>query len=197
MLENVGKLVAHRKKDYTIELMSVPDSTIISQSFELIELSYDEYLELYAASSQWYKNSAKPNIEWTTCKPHTKIYQTFIKMATCKTSDVPKHSYGKKYITDVPGTSRLVRSFDKSRIYIAYRKGQKTLNQTRINSVCIDNFQREEFFDDVKSKHGYLPFIGKYELVAGDSAFNKWSALMDKMYMREVRRYEQKNPSTN
>ena len=197
MLENVEKLVAHRKKDYTIELKNVPQNTVVSQSFELIELSYDEYLELYSASPEWYKNSAKPNIEWTVCKPNTKIYKVFIKFATCKTSGIPKHSYGKKYITDVPGTSRLVRSSDKSRIYIAYRTGKKTFNETRINSVCIDNFQREEFFDDVKAKHGYLPFIGRYELTAKDCAFNKWSSLMDRMYMREVTRYEKNNQTVN
>lgn len=185
-----GKLVAHRKKDYTIELMDIPINTQIIQSYSLIEINEDEYMELYKCSDSWYRHTDKPNIIWTSCKPRTKMYNTFMRLATSKSSGIAYEDLGKKFITDIPGTSRLVRSSDKSRIYIAYRKGNKTLNQTRINSVCIDNIRREEFFDDVKSKHGYLPFIGRYELYAGDYAFDKWNRYMDELYLWEKRRNE-------
>ena len=85
----------------------------------------------------------------------------------------------KKYISNIPGTSVLLRDKKKLVIRIAFRKNNNT---TEINRVCISNAMREEFFATVKQTHG-RPVTGNYCLYAEDGEpFRYWAEMMDKIY---------------
>lgn len=102
-------------------------------------------------------------------------------------------SPSKSYNSTVVGTSRLIRSKDYSKIHIARRKNT---NRNSINSVCIDDILREEFFADSKKYNGY-PDDGKYYVFKENSpeTFSKWSNRMDNLYKAGAKQDEvrQKN----
>lgn len=101
--------------------------------------------------------------------------------------------------TDTPGTSKLVRSKDKSRIHIALRMNRKTkkvTDRTYINAVCIDDEHRNWFFRDVKTHNGYPSSNENFALTdKNGQVFKWWSDYMDMEYQRlyELRKTEPKN----
>ena len=174
--------IIRRKQKDLFEIALFPNSTELIESYTLLKITQEEYDELT-------KIALWENIDGilrTRALPRTLLYKLFFELAAAKLNGKTRVEVSKKVESNVIGTSRLVRSSDRTKIYIARRKGNKTLNQTRINSVCIDNMLREQFFEDVKAKHDYLQFIGKYELLAGDQDFNKWSRIMDEQYFAQV-----------
>lgn len=97
----------------------------------------------------------------------------------------------KKVTTDVEGTSKLIRSKDKSKIEICYRvrnKAGEVEKSCKSNNTCfISITQRELFFKHAKEvgcpetdKWGH----DHYYLTAGDYNFAYWSDLMDEEYAR-------------
>jgi hypothetical protein len=174
--------IIRRKQKDLFEIALFPNSTQVIESYTLLKITNEEHEE-FVSKGLWENVDGVLRIR---ALPRTTIYKLFFELAAAKLTGKPRIDVSKKVDSNVPGTSRLVRSTDRTKIYIAKRKGNKTLNQTRINSVCIDNRLREQFFDDVKAKHNYLPFLGKYELVSGDEDFNKWSAIMDEQYFWQI-----------
>ena len=174
--------IIQRKQKDLFEIGLFPNSTHVIESYTMLQITNEEREE-FEKLGLWENIDGVLRIR---ALPRTSVYKLFFELATAKLSGKPRQDVSKKVNSTVPGTSRLVRSSDRTRIYIARRKGNKTLNETRINSVCIDNLLREQFFEDVKAKHDYLPFLGKYELYYTDKDFSKWSNIMDSEYFRQL-----------
>lgn len=174
--------IIRRKQSDIFEIALFPNSTQVKESYTLLKISEEERKE-FEQIALWENVDGVLRVR---AMPRTSVYKLFFELAASKLIGKPRYDVSKKIESNVPGTSRLVRSSDRTRIYIARRKGNKTLNQTRINSVCIDNLLREQFFEDVKAKHNYLPFLGKYELVHTDTDFSKWSDIMDNEYFKQL-----------
>lgn len=87
-------------------------------------------------------------------------------------------SAGGSYQSSVPGSARLVRYKDK--IKITYRKGKTTSNRNDPNSVCINDFVKQEFFNSVKRQYGTGVTI--WQLVLGDTDYEHFNKLIDKIY---------------
>ena len=87
------------------------------------------------------------------------------------------------YNSEIKGTSRLLRIPKKQTIKIVRRKGLIDDNN-RLNSVCIDNKLREEFFHDVKSTKRFSD-LGLYEILYTEEDkqyYEKWDAIMQSIY---------------
>ncbi len=85
---------------------------------------------------------------------------------------------GGSYQSKTPGTARLVRYKDKIRI--TYRKGKTTLNRNDPNSVCINDAMKQEFFNSVKREYG--SDVTVWQLVSGDTDYDHFNNLIDKLY---------------
>ena len=90
-------------------------------------------------------------------------------------TDVP---VGGKYESQVRGTARLVRYKDKIRI--TYRKGNTTFNRNEPNSVCIDDVTKQQFFNAVKRQYG--TGVDVWQLVLGDTEYEHYNQLVDRLY---------------
>ena len=96
----------------------------------------------------------------------------------------------KRVKTDRPGTSKLIRSKDKSKIEICYRvkkkSGEYESMATSNNTCYIDIETRERFFRDSKLVGPHRDVYGKdhYIIRYGDPKFKYWSEFMDREYSR-------------
>lgn len=91
-----------------------------------------------------------------------------------------------KFQSDVKGTAKLVRS--KGVIKIVARRGKTTYNQTTPNSVCINDFTKNEFFKSCREKHGNT---GVFEFKSTDGTYyDYWNDVIDKEYQRQKSRVE-------
>ena len=91
-----------------------------------------------------------------------------------------------KFQSDVKGTAKLVRS--RGVIKIVARRGKSTYNQTTPNSVCINDFTKNEFFKSCREKHGNS---GIFEFKQSDGRYyDYWNDIIDKEYQRQKRLYE-------
>lgn len=90
-------------------------------------------------------------------------------------TDVP---VGGKYESQVRGTARLVRYKDKIRI--TYRRGNTTFNRNEPNSVCIDDVTKQQFFNAVKRQYG--TGVDVWQLVLGDTEYEHYNQLVDRLY---------------
>ena len=90
-----------------------------------------------------------------------------------------------KFQSDVKGTAKLVRS--RGAIKIVSRRGKTTYNQTTPNSVCINDFTKNEFFKSCREKHGntgvfeFKPVDGQY--------YDYWNNIIDVEYQRQKKAY--------
>ena len=87
-----------------------------------------------------------------------------------------------KFISDVSGTAKLVRS--KGIIKIVARRGKSTYNQTSPNSVCINDFTKNEFFKNCREVHGSASGIFQFKPSDG-RPYDYWNDIIDKEYARQ------------
>lgn len=92
-----------------------------------------------------------------------------------------------KFISNIPGTAKLVRS--KGVIRIVARRGKTTYNQTTPNSVCINDFTKNEFFKDCREYHGQGSGIFQFTM-KDNNHYDYWNGVIDKEYQRQKRDYE-------
>lgn len=175
--------VIKRKKSHVFELEFIPEHTKLVESYTLMYIS-DEQKQKFCTYPGWQQGFGVWQCQSKQGEP---VYELFMTIAKEKFEHTKTYNFAKKTVCDVIGTSRLVRDSAKTHIYIARRKGVQTLNETRINSVCIDNHTRDYFFADVRRKHEGMPFFGHYEFFSGDEYFDKWSKIMDKLYLEQTR----------
>lgn len=111
---------------------------------------------------------------------------------TVDTTGVKPLVYGSNFISSVPGTAKLVRA--KGEIFIAYRRGKSTYNQTAPNSVCIGDTVKNQFFTSCKKTFGEdcssFKFIeGKHEI------YTYWNSFIDQEYSKQLEQYNKKQAS--
>ena len=91
-----------------------------------------------------------------------------------------------KFESSVMGTAKLVRS--RGVIKIVSRRGKTTYNQNTPNSVCINDFTKNEFFKNCREVHGNS---GVFEFRIKDGRpYDYWNDVIDKEYARQKRVYE-------
>jgi hypothetical protein len=89
-----------------------------------------------------------------------------------------------KFVSDVTGTAKLVRS--RGVIKIVARRGKSTYNQTTPNSVCIDDCTKNNFFKDCRAFYGNN---GCYEFTdKAGKLYDYWNDVIDKEYMRQKKK---------
>lgn len=108
----------------------------------------------------------------------------------------------RKFLTDVEGTGKLVRTRDKKAIYIARRRNKKTgkiVNISSINSLCISDFDRDLFFRDCRSIYGMLPEGSVYKITPqlNQMLFNVWNNFIDREYQLQLERFDAKKNNKN
>lgn len=96
--------------------------------------------------------------------------------------DTSSVSEVEKFISDVSGTAKLVRS--KGIIKIVARRGKSTYNQTSPNSVCINDFTKNEFFKNCREIHGHASGIFQFKSSDG-RPYDYWNDIIDKEYQRQ------------
>ena len=89
---------------------------------------------------------------------------------------------GDKYDSTEQGTARLIRR--NNQIFIAYRKGKKTLNQNTPDSVCISDNVKFEYFNDTRNFGTYIH--------SDNPLYNKWSKIIDITYIKGLDEYNKK-----
>ena len=94
------------------------------------------------------------------------------------------------YKSETKGNSKLIRVPVKKIIRIIRRKGPND-NINRINSICIDNKLRDEFFSDCKKSQHYAN-TKRYEIAYNSeeeetkTVYDKWDKLMLDIYYKEL-----------
>ena len=91
-----------------------------------------------------------------------------------------------KFESSVTGTAKLVRS--KGVIKITARTGKTTYNQTTPNSVCINDFTKNEFFKNCREIHGNGSGIFEFRVSDG-RPYDYWNQAIDKEYQRQKNAY--------
>lgn len=91
-----------------------------------------------------------------------------------------------KFESSVTGTAKLVRS--KGVIKITARRGKTTCNQTTPNSVCINDFTKNEFFKNCREIHGNGSGIFEFRISDG-RPYDYWNQAIDKEYLRQKNVY--------
>ena len=89
----------------------------------------------------------------------------------------------KSYKSSIIGTSRLLRIPSKQVIKIVRRKGNSDCSN-KMNSVCIDNKTREEFFADCK-KASHFQDTHLYEVMYSEQdkeVYEKYDALITRLF---------------
>lgn len=95
-------------------------------------------------------------------------------------SEPTKSEDTSKFESNVSGTAKLVRS--KGVIKIVARRGKTTYNQTTPNSVCINDFTKNEFFRNCRE---YFGSSGCFEFSIQDKPYDYWNEVIDKEYQRQ------------
>ena len=88
-----------------------------------------------------------------------------------------------KFESNVSGTAKLVRT-KTGVIRIVARKGKKTYNQTSPNSVCINDFTKNEFFRNCREIHGDASGIFEFNRADG-RPYDYWNNVIDCEYQRQ------------
>ena len=96
---------------------------------------------------------------------------------------------GSKFESSVSGTAKLVRS--KGVIKIVARRGKSTFNSTTPNSVCINDFTKNEFFKSCRERHGQSAGIFEFRNSDG-TYYDYWNDVIDKEYQRQLKEYKKK-----
>lgn len=150
------------------------------ESFSLLVLDKSEWENLYNLSTNWVKDNYKLTLIY---ENKDSIDKYFKLLATQHKNNNPLFKdVSKKYVSNIPGTSMLIRDVKNHIIRIAFRKGDKC----DINKLFIPNTVRESFFADTK-RCSYLSRNGKYAIDIVDEGFYiKWSKYMNEMYLKGI-----------
>lgn len=90
---------------------------------------------------------------------------------------------GSTFESPVSGTAKLIRMGGD--IFIAYRRGKKTLNQTTPNSVCISETSKAQFFAECRRAHGRTS--ENYRFNDKEPEFAFWNKFIDDEYAKQLK----------
>lgn len=93
-----------------------------------------------------------------------------------------KLEQGSKFQSPVSGSARLIRS--KGVIKIAYRRGKNTRDITQPDSVCINDVDKQRFFNAVRAAKGTNP--SSYDLKPENTGYSTWNKFIDNEYAHQL-----------
>ena len=102
-------------------------------------------------------------------------------------SDQVKEQDIKNFESNVRGTAKLVRI--KGTIKIVARRGKTTYNQTTPNSVCIDDFTKNNFFKHCREVFGDSSGIFEFSESKTLKPYLFWSNYIDEQYQKQKCEY--------
>lgn len=174
--------VLQKLRGNKLRIIRIPLETSVPASYSMFRIKYSEKLELLRLG-KWdlvdedeYISDSLSNKENLDLKSH------YFKLAKTYVSKDTRKEVHKKQISDVRGTSCLIRTSTKSYIQIAYRRND---NRTSINRVCISDTRREEFFETCRNTDDILA-SKYYKIRNGYKYFDYWNKFMDEEYNRQV-----------
>ena len=85
----------------------------------------------------------------------------------------------RKFPSDVQGTARLIRN--NTTIRIAYRNG-KQANMTDPNSVCINDYDKQMFFNNVRREKGQNVSNWSLNIDDHEQSYKYWNEFIDRQY---------------
>lgn len=192
---NYWALQRNKKNKLVLLTMNEP----VKYSYVRIPLTEEQARKTIKFSKDW-KLVSKLNYEELELKKGDEKYDVLLKRFF---EIVKEHKneletpLNKKFVTDVDGTGKLVRSKDRKTIYIARRLNKKTgkiRNITEVNAVCISDFDRDLFFKDCREIYGLLPEGSIYKLtpLLNEEKFKVWTSFMDREYKNQLERFEKR-----
>lgn len=184
--------VLRRLKGKKLVLQQVAEDTGV-YSYTRIPLTDEQAQRTLVYSKYWEKslgnNDLLPSYKLERVydeEKFDKLVNRFLAVLREHKESIVKTKKHEKYETDIPGTSRIVMSPDRTRLHIARRQNKKTgkvNNFTYINSVCVDDKTRTKFFNQSKQYHG-VPNNPMYCIYKGDPTFDEWVEYIRKEYER-------------
>jgi hypothetical protein len=172
--------VAKRGKNNKITLFCT--QAVIDNSYTCLCLTQDEFMHFLDLTDwQVMFDGAYGADAIYTASFNGAVKEYFYNLAKIKVGGTPVN-YAKRINSNVAGTSCLVRSQDKTRIWIAQRKAGNSQNITSINRVCIDDATRGSFFRDVNSIYRGAT----YTLSINDRYFSYWNTFMNEEFIRQA-----------
>lgn len=177
------------KREWTIQrlrgnklhLFRIPINIKIQENYSMFRITYEDFRNLLSKGSWNLIDLDEYITESISLDKNSELEKLFSSMARNHSSKNTTN-FTKRVITNVPGTSCLLRTSTKSSIQIAYRKNN---NKTQINRVCISDRDREEFFEDCRNTNDPLA-LTYYKIRCGYRYFDKWNKYMDKEYQRQI-----------
>lgn len=160
------------------------------ESFSMLILSVQETKDLLN-SGKWIKQADNSMIATYENKDPLDVMWKKIAVDHMKDNDEFK-DVSKRYISSVSGTSKLIRDDKTKTIRIARRKNEDSDNYNSINIICINNNDRELFFEDCHKSESYKQtkkYLIKY--IYDSSRYLKWSQFMNSMYLEGLKRTKQ------
>lgn len=175
--------VIKRKKGNKLILCRIPLSEKFAESYSMFRITFTESRMLLSVGS-WEQVDED---EFWSCKQlsqDTELKNKFFEIAKLHITNDVRQEVSKKVESNVPGTSCLIRTSNKSYIQIGFRKGR---NITQINRVCISDRKREEFFETCRRTDDPQATT-YYKIRNGYKYFDEWSTFMDEEYKRQINR---------
>lgn len=172
-------MIAQKKKNKIIELYMLEINEL--ESFTLLKVSLEELLRLKSCSKHW---ETKGNKLISTYETGDELDKTFKEIAVeHQKLNAEFKDVSKTWVSDVSGTSMLIRDPATKIIRIAFRKADQKCS---INKIYIDNYRRELFFNDSK-RSTYFRKTHKYAITHEDNELYKyWSNFMNNQYFLET-----------
>lgn len=154
------------------------------ESYTLLKLTSEEAKQLIRADKDGWITKNVNGVSEYIRDVSPAIQKVWLDLAALHKSTNPEFGdVSKKYISEIPGTSCLIRDINTHTIKIARRTPGKKCN---INLLHITDRIREKFFDDAhhtllwKLQHKYGVSIEDEEL------YNKWSKFMTDSYFKNI-----------
>ena len=187
-----------RNKHHKLVLISM--GAPVAYNYTQIPLTKEQAEKTLSFSKDW-KLVSNLNYSEYELKAGADKYEALVKRffeVLNENKDKVEKVPNKKFLTDVDGTGKLIRTKDKKTIYITRRRDKRTgkiKNITEINAVCISDFDRDMFFKDCRSIYGMLPEGSVYKLTAqlDENLFKVWSSFIDREYYIQLERFNNKN----
>ena len=205
-------MIAQKLKNYKIAITS--GNVGRKDALETIEdLKVGEFFKLSQAARNWDKSlNDTRDIMFTTYEnEHSKVCKEFDSIITRRKAweeynykrrqeedtsitlkvedeEKPERKAPVRFKSNIKGTSRLIRIPTKKSVKIVRRKGLGDCYD-KINSICITNKQREEFFADVKNSKWFqnLEVGAKDYKINGNigedlSLYEKWDKIISYVF---------------
>lgn len=185
-------IVCKRYKGNVLEMYKTIRNPREIESYTFLNLTVNEAKELLNAQDDWKiiedaeKFSCSPTHKCATTKyvSKSKLDKTWKSLCGKHSKINPAGfvSVKDKFISDVDGTSMLIRDPKNKVIKIALRKD----NNSAFNKICIDNFHRTQFFNDCLRGNYYYK-NSKWAIdYTDDTLYAYWDNFMTREFFSQL-----------